>query len=83
VAELGLRLVGGKQRGDGSWVETDAFQALDVIGRAADAGIDPERMRRSLWHGARLLIASQQADGSWGRTTARAGRGSPGGPSAG
>jgi hypothetical protein len=67
VAQWGLRLVGGKQRGDGSWVETDAFQALDVMGAAADAGIARDQMRRSLWHGARLLIASQQADGSWGR----------------
>jgi hypothetical protein len=66
TAEWGLRLVGGKQRGDGSWVETDAFQALDVIGAAADAGIAVDRMRRALWHGARLLISSQQADGSWG-----------------
>jgi hypothetical protein len=67
VAERGLRLVAGKQRGDGSWVETDAFQALEVIGDAADAGISPERTRTTLWHGARLLIASQQPDGSWGR----------------
>ncbi len=66
MAEWGLRLVGGKQRGDGSWVETDAFQALEVIGAAVDAGIAPDRTRRALWHGARLLIASQQADGSWG-----------------
>jgi hypothetical protein len=47
-------------------VETDAFQALDVIGAAADAGIAVDRMRRALWHGARLLISSQQNDGSWG-----------------
>jgi hypothetical protein len=66
VAEAGLRLVGGKQRGDGSWVETDAFQALDVIGAAADADIAAQQMRRGLWHAARLLIASQQDDGSWG-----------------
>jgi hypothetical protein len=66
MADQGLRLIAGKQRGDGSWVETDAFQALDVIATAADAGIAPARTRRSLWHGARLLIASQQADGSWG-----------------
>jgi hypothetical protein len=66
VVEWGLRLVGGRQRGDGSWVETDAFQALDVIGAAADAGIASDQMRRALWHGARLLVASQQADGSWG-----------------
>jgi hypothetical protein len=66
AVEWGLRTVGGKQRGDGSWVETDAFQALDVIGAAADADIASDQMRRALWHGARLLIASQQADGSWG-----------------
>jgi hypothetical protein len=66
VAELGLRVVGGKQRGDGSWVETDAFQALGVMSAAVDAGIDAERVRRALWHGARLLVASQQSDGSWG-----------------
>jgi hypothetical protein len=66
TAEWGLRLVGGKQRGDGSWVETDAFQALDVMGTAADAEIDVERTRRALWHGARLLVSTQQTDGSWG-----------------
>jgi hypothetical protein len=66
AAEWGLRLVGGKQRGDGSWVETDAFQALDVIGTAAKAEIAADRMRRAHWHGARLLISSQQNDGSWG-----------------
>lgn len=66
MAEWGLRLIGGKQRGDGSWVETDAFQALEVIGAAVDAGVAPDHTRRALWHGARLLIASQQADGSWG-----------------
>lgn len=66
TVEWGLRLVGGKQRGDGSWVETDAFQALDVIGAAATAGIASDQMHRALWHGARLLIATQQADGSWG-----------------
>jgi hypothetical protein len=66
AVEWGLRLIGGRQRGDGSWVETDAFQALDVIGAAADAGIASDQMRRALWHGARLLIASQQEDGSWG-----------------
>lgn len=67
AAERGLRLIAGKQRGDGSWVEADAFQALEVFGAAADAGLDLDRTRRALWHGARLLIASQQSDGSWGR----------------
>jgi hypothetical protein len=66
AAEWGLRLICGKQRGDGSWVETDAFQALDVISAAAEAGVCLELMRRALWHGARLLIATQQDDGSWG-----------------
>ncbi len=67
AAQAGLRLVGSKQRGDGSWVETDAFQALDVIGTAVAAGIDVDRMNQALWHGARLLVSSQQKDGSWGR----------------
>lgn len=66
AAEWGLRLICGKQRGDGSWVETDAFQALDVISAAVDADVCVELMRRALWHGARLLIATQQDDGSWG-----------------
>lgn len=67
AAERGLRVVSGRQRGDGSWVDADAFQALEVFGAAIDAGVAVEQCRRSLWHGARLLIASQQADGSWGR----------------
>lgn len=67
TAEAGLRVVAGKQRGDGSWVDADAFQALEVFGAAVDAGVAPDLCRRTLWHGARLLIASQQADGSWGR----------------
>jgi hypothetical protein len=66
MAEIGLRVVAGKQRGDGSWVDTDPFHALDVIATAAAAGIDSERTRRALWHGARLLVSTQQADGSWG-----------------
>ena len=63
----GLRLVAGRQRGDGSWVETEAFQALEVFTAAAEAEIAPQRTRRALWHGARLLVSTQQADGSWGR----------------
>ena len=66
AAEHGLRLMAGRQRGDGSWVDTDAFQAMEVLGAAVDAGIDLERTRRSLWHGARLLVSTQHADGSWG-----------------
>jgi hypothetical protein len=66
AAATGIRLVGGRQRGDGSWVDTDAFQALEVFGAAADVGIAEDRTRRGLWHGARLLISTQQADGSWG-----------------
>ncbi len=65
-AEWGLRLVSAKQRGDGSWVETDAYQALEVLTAAWDAGISPEQARRALWNGARLLTAAQQGDGSWG-----------------
>ena len=66
IAEGGLRLIAGRQRGDGSWVDADAFQALEVFGAAVDAGAAGDRSRRALWHGARLLIASQQSDGSWG-----------------
>ena len=68
VADAGLRIVAGRQRGDGSWVDADAFQALEVFGTAVDGGVSSDRSRRALWHGARLLIASQQADGSWGKT---------------
>jgi hypothetical protein len=66
AARRGLRVVAGKQRGDGSWVDTEPFQALDLVAAADEAGLDPERTRRSLWHGARLLVATQHADGSWG-----------------
>lgn len=67
AAESGLRVVAGRQRGDGSWVDADAFQALEVFGTAVDAAVGEDRSRGALWHAARLLIASQQADGSWGR----------------
>lgn len=66
AAERGLRVVAGRQRGDGSWVDTDPFQALEVFSAAESAGVDRERSHRALWHGARLLIAAQKADGSWG-----------------
>lgn len=66
AAGEGLRLIGGKQRGDGSWVDIDAFQALEVVNAACDAGIQPERSRSSLWYAARLLVSTQQDDGSWG-----------------
>lgn len=66
AADRGLRVVAGKQRGDGSWVETDAFQALEVFGLADEVGVAPERSRQALWHGARLLTSTQNHDGSWG-----------------
>lgn len=66
AAERGLRVVAGKQRGDGSWVETDPFQALEVFERAESEGVGSERARRALWHGARLLISTQNSAGSWG-----------------
>jgi hypothetical protein len=66
AAGRGLRLVGGKQRGDGSWVDMDPFQALEVFAQAeSDDGIG-EQAHGALWHGARLLISTQKADGSWG-----------------
>lgn len=67
AAERGLTVVAGKQRGDGSWVDADAFQALEVFGAAVAADVASTSARRALWHGARLLVASQQSDGSWGR----------------
>lgn len=66
AAERGLRILAGKQRGDGSWVETDPFQALEVFATAEAMGVAPERTHRALWSGARLLVATQHEDGSWG-----------------
>lgn len=66
AAGRGLRLVGGKQRGDGSWVDIDPFQALEVFARAESEQVSTEQARRALWHGARLLISTQKNDGSWG-----------------
>ncbi|HSH45435.1 MAG TPA: hypothetical protein VK966_06250, partial [Longimicrobiales bacterium] len=67
AAERGLHLVAGKQRGDGSWADTDAFQALEVLEAADRSGAADAVTRRAFTHAARLLIASQQSDGSWGR----------------
>jgi hypothetical protein len=66
AAERGLLVLGGRQRGDGSWVDVDPFQALEVFAEAEIAGVAPERSRRALWHGARLLMNTQSANGSWG-----------------
>jgi hypothetical protein len=68
AVDRGLRIVSGRQRGDGSWVDADAFQALEVLGAIVDRGMVPDAARRALWHGARLLIATQQGDGSWGES---------------
>lgn len=65
-AEAGLRIVAGRQRGDGSWVDIDPFQALEVFTDADAAGIAPEQSHDALWHGARLLVSTQKSDGSWG-----------------
>lgn len=66
AAHRGLRVVAGRQRGDGSWVDTDPFQALEVFGAAEAAEVAPDRAHRALWHGARLLVSTQAEDGSWG-----------------
>lgn len=66
AAEEGLRVVAGTQRGDGSWLDVDPFHALAVFGEAAAVGIGGERAADALDHGAWLLSASQQEDGSWG-----------------
>lgn len=66
AADHGLRVIAGKQRGDGSWVETDPFQALEVFADAEAAATAPDRSLNALWHGARLLVSTQKPDGSWG-----------------
>lgn len=66
AAARALRLVAGRQRGDGSWVDTDPFQALEVFGQAVSDDVSREQAHRALWHGARLLISTQKSDGSWG-----------------
>lgn len=64
--EDGIRLMAGRQRGDGSWVGADPFQALDVFLDAEAAGICHDRCHTALWHGVRLLVSAQNSDGSWG-----------------
>lgn len=66
AAKQALLVVGGKQRGDGSWVEIDPFQALQVFGVAEAEDELPDRARRALWHGAKLLVTTQNENGSWG-----------------
>lgn len=66
AAGRGLQMVAGKQRGDGSWMDADPFHALAVFGDATAAGVGDERAGRALDHGARLLVAAQHNDGSWG-----------------
>ena len=66
AAEAGLRVVAGKQRGDGSWLDADPFHALAVFVEAAEVGVGGKRAADALDYGARLLRASQREDGSWG-----------------
>lgn len=66
AARQALLVIGGKQRGDGSWVEIDPFQALEVFGAAESEDEVAERARRALWHGAKLLVTTQNENGSWG-----------------
>lgn len=66
AAETAVRIVAGRQRGDGSWLDADPFHALAVFGTAAAAGVGGDRAERALGHGARLLVAAQREDGSWG-----------------
>lgn len=66
AAGRALRMVAGKQRADGSWMDADPFHAMAVFGAAADAGVENDRTRRALDYGAQLLIAAQRDDGSWG-----------------
>lgn len=66
AAARGLRTVAETQRGDGSWVDADPFHALDVFGEAAAAGVGGEQVQTTVDYGARLLVAAQHGDGSWG-----------------
>lgn len=66
VAAHGLFAVAGMQRGDGSWADADPFHALDVFHAAAEVGVGGERVATALDYGARLLVAAQHSDGSWG-----------------
>jgi hypothetical protein len=65
-ARRGVLLVSGKQRGDGSWVDIDPFQALEMFRDADAAGVAAEQARGALWHGAKLLQTAQSEDGAWG-----------------
>lgn len=66
AAQLALRIVAGRQRGDGSWVDADPFHAMAVFGAAVAAGIGGRRVTDTLDHCVRLLVAAQRNDGSWG-----------------
>jgi hypothetical protein len=66
AAELGLHRVAGRQRGDGSWVGTDPFHAIEVFLAAEAAEVCTEACHQALWHGTRLLVSTQDGDGSWG-----------------
>ena len=66
AAEQALHRAAGQQRGDGTWVDADLFHALAVFGAARDAGVGGDRVAAALEHGARLFIATQREDGSWG-----------------
>jgi hypothetical protein len=65
-ARRGVLLVSGKQRGDGSWVDIDPIQALELFGEASELGVAREQARGALRHGARLLQTTQSDNGSWG-----------------
>jgi hypothetical protein len=66
VARDGLHSVAGRQRGDGSWVAIDPFQALGLFLAARDVDVCSQLCHRALWHGARLLVSAQNRDGTWG-----------------
>ncbi len=70
AAEHGLGIVAGRQRGDGSWVGADPFQALEVFLSAEVEGVCTDACHQAIWHATRLLVSTRNTDGHWGTDAA-------------